>query len=131
MYLRAFQRRDRLAWAMVPCRLYEQVHHSFVVTEQERGLKGPRQPTKIVIRPRQAHLVVKLYDEDRLHESRMQRYRGLVDVDELGYSRMKLILYKKIWIFGVRSSDSGTLTTRITQVFAEKVHSLRCLTLRS
>ena len=49
LYLRAFQRRVRLVEAKVPCRLYEQAHHSFVMTEQERDLKDPRQPTKIVI----------------------------------------------------------------------------------
>ena len=42
-----FQHRVRLTWAMVLCRLYEQVHHSFVETEQEPGLKDLRQPTEI------------------------------------------------------------------------------------
>ena len=44
---------------MVLCRLYEQVYHSFVVTEQERGLKDLRQPTKVV-RTRQSYFGVKL-----------------------------------------------------------------------
>ena len=49
MHLHAFQRRVHLTWAMVPCRLYELVYHSFVMSTQERDQRDLRQPTKIIM----------------------------------------------------------------------------------
>ena len=74
---------------MVPCRLYEQVHHSFVATEQERGLKDQRQPYENChLDPRHMNLVVKLTMSTGCMKCRMQRCRGLVKaaVYELGFS---------------------------------------------
>ena len=95
---------------MVPCRLYEQVYHSFVVTEQERGLKDLRQPTKIVIWTEAVASCCKAYDEYRLHVSSMQ----VVEVDEDQDSSF----YTKIWMLRVRSSD---LHMKITQASLPKV----------
>ena len=74
---------------MVLCRLYEQVYHSFVVTEQERGLKDPRQPAKIIIQTKLVASCCKAYNEYRLHMSYI-KCRRVVDADELGFSSMKI-----------------------------------------
>ena len=81
---------------MVLCRLYEQVYHSFVVTEQERGLKDPRQPTEIIIQTELVASCCKAYNEYRLHVSYGKDVEGWWMLMNLNFPEWTSFMQKRI-----------------------------------